>query len=180
MTAEAAGESRGAGPGGEAAVPARGDLLDGLVMSWSGEVPLDDLLAAARRQLRQRAGEDVPAWEEPAAQQPDAQQPAAEQSDFQLPAGPHAQRSARYSHAPDREGPRNPWWPETRQPGIAGGGLEYAGPDRAGDPTYTGPGLHQPETWDLFTFQDPLAQNLFREEILGPGDAARRHEAPRQ
>jgi hypothetical protein len=75
MTAEAAGESRGAGPGGEAAVPARGDLLDGLVMSWSGEVPLDDLLAAARRQLRQRAGEDVPAWEEPAAQPPPSSPP---------------------------------------------------------------------------------------------------------
>jgi len=34
-------------------------------MSWSGAVPLDDLLAAAHRQLRQRAGGDVPAWEEP-------------------------------------------------------------------------------------------------------------------
>ncbi len=96
MTAEAGDESRGAGPGGKAAVPARGDLLDGLLMSWSGDVPLHDLLAAARRQLRQRAGEHVPAWEEPDARQ----------SDVQRPEGRDAQRSARHSHDPDREDPR--------------------------------------------------------------------------
>jgi Domain of unknown function (DUF222) len=101
MTAEAGDEGRGAGPGGEAAVPARGDLLDGLLMSWSGDVPLDDLLAAARRQLRQRAGGDVPAWEEPDAKQPDAKQ-----SDVQRPEGRDAQRSAHHSHDPDRKDPQ--------------------------------------------------------------------------
>jgi hypothetical protein len=66
-------------------------------MSWSGNVPLDDLLAAARRQLRQRAGQDVPAWEESDAQQPDRQHPE----------GRDAQRSARHPHDSGRKDPRD-------------------------------------------------------------------------
>ena len=71
MPAEPSDESPGAGPYREAVAPARGKLPDGLLVSWSQSVALEDLLAAARRQLRQQAGQDVPAWGEPEAQQPD-------------------------------------------------------------------------------------------------------------
>ena len=71
MPAEPSDESPGAGPYREAVALARGKLPDGLLVSWSQSVALEDLLAAARRQLRQQAGQDVPAWGEPEAQQPD-------------------------------------------------------------------------------------------------------------
>ena len=71
MPAEPSGESLGAGPYGEAAAPDGGELPDGLLVSWSESVALEDLLAAARRQLRQRAGQDVLAWGEPEIQQPE-------------------------------------------------------------------------------------------------------------
>ena len=71
MPAEPSDESPGAGPYREAVAPARGKLPDGLLVSWSQSVALEDLLAAARRQLRQQAGQDVPAWGEPEVQQPD-------------------------------------------------------------------------------------------------------------
>ena len=65
MSVEPRDEGPGAESPAEAAVPAGGGLSAGLFMSWSEDVPLDDVLAAARRQLRQRAGEDIPAWGEP-------------------------------------------------------------------------------------------------------------------
>ena len=71
MPAEPSDESPGAGPYREAVVPAGAKLPDGLLVSWSQSVALEDLLAAARRQLRQQAGQDVPAWGEPQAQPPD-------------------------------------------------------------------------------------------------------------
>ena len=71
MPAEPSDESPGAGPYREAVALARGKLPDGLLVSWSQSVALEDLLAAARRQLRQQAGQDVPAWGEPEAQQSD-------------------------------------------------------------------------------------------------------------
>src|SRR5580692_3995525 len=69
MSAEPGGGSPGAGPYREAVAPAGGELPDGLLVSWSESVAPGDLLAAARRQLRQQAGHDVPAWGEPEAQQ---------------------------------------------------------------------------------------------------------------
>ena len=57
---------------------------------------------------------------------------------------------------------------------------KFTGPRPRRRPDVHQPGLHQPETQDLFTFQDALAQNHFREKIVGPGDAARRHEVRRQ
>ena len=71
MPAEPSDESPGAGPYREAVALAGGKLPDGLLVSWSQSVALEDLLAAARRQLRQQAGQDVPAWGEPEAQQTD-------------------------------------------------------------------------------------------------------------
>lgn len=65
MSVEPRDESPGAESPAEAAVPAGDGLSAGLFMSWSEDVPLDDVLAAARRELRQRAGEDIPAWGEP-------------------------------------------------------------------------------------------------------------------
>jgi len=71
MPAGPSDESPGAGPYREAAAPAGGELPDGLLVSWSESVALEDLLAAARRQLRQQAGQDVAAWGEREAQQPE-------------------------------------------------------------------------------------------------------------
>ena len=65
IPAETSDESPGAGPYGEAAVPAGGGLPDGLLVSWGENVNLEDLLDAARRQLRQQAGQDVQAWVSP-------------------------------------------------------------------------------------------------------------------
>ena len=83
MPAEPSDESPGAGPYGEAAVPAEGGLPDALLVSWSESVAIEDLLAAARRQLRQQAGLDVPAWGEPDAQRPEDRDPHA--GDSQAP-----------------------------------------------------------------------------------------------
>ncbi|HEX9359466.1 MAG TPA: DUF222 domain-containing protein, partial [Streptosporangiaceae bacterium] len=87
MPAEPSGDSPGARPRGEAAVPAAGRLPDGLIMSWSEHVPLEEVLAAARRQLRQRAGADVPAWGEPGDQEAGDQEPGGQEADDQEPGG---------------------------------------------------------------------------------------------
>src|SRR5215468_6328263 len=54
-----------AAPGGSDVVPDAPDGgLPGLVMSWTGGLALDQVLSAAARYGRHRAGENLPAWGE--------------------------------------------------------------------------------------------------------------------
>jgi hypothetical protein len=69
----------------DAAVPAVHGLPDELLVSWSGSLQFEDVLAAGRRQLRQRAGGDVPAWGEPGDQPPDDREPQRMPSESQPP-----------------------------------------------------------------------------------------------
>ena len=85
MPAEPSDDSPGARPRGEADVPAAGGPPDGLIISWSENVPLEEVLAAARRQLRQRAGADVPAWGEPGDQEAGDQKPGDQKPGDQKP-----------------------------------------------------------------------------------------------
>ena len=105
MPAQPSDEGPGLGPRGEAG-PAGGGLPDGLMMSWSGDVPLEEILAAARRQMRQLAGGDVPAWGEPGDQasgdqEPDDQEPSDQAPGDQEP----GDRDPGDAHGADTEDP---------------------------------------------------------------------------